>query len=224
MKFCIEVRLCSNKFGLNFVTDSSTTPFPPVCSSSPFSLFAFVGHERLTSYKTEWRGRAKLKSGMPPFIILPCETLNVEEVDEILRYFCHIGVVDKLYDRDSISRAETRELFHCLQRVHACFSGPDLDFDKACMQFDHQLQDHDFLVGDLLSLADIVLWSYLAGAGKKWDSKKYKYLVRFYNLMSELYSLDKVREAYLAAYPVQEDSKMDATEVDLPDAETGKPG
>ncbi|CAH1449277.1 unnamed protein product [Lactuca virosa] len=166
----------------------------------PLSLFvtAKVGGISITV-------RDKLRSGNPPFIILPCERLKVEGRDEILRYFCCKGSVRNLYDRDD--KYETEELFQWLQDAHARFSSSY--YEGACTHFDRRLMQRTFLVGDCLSLADIVLWSYLAEIGKKWErlmeSKKYQNLAEWYNMLSRQYDLDEERATYLATYSLKED-------------------
>ncbi|KAJ0232371.1 Glutamate--tRNA ligase [Hirschfeldia incana] len=116
------------------------------------------------------------------------------------------------------------------------------EFENACTRVDNYLQSGTFLVGHSLSIADVAVWSALAGSGPRWESlrksKKYQNLVRWFNSISLEYAepLSKV-----LSYTVKKDSgKPVATssrskdqqasdvndkgkpEVDLPGAVVGK--
>ncbi|EOA19732.1 hypothetical protein CARUB_v10003812mg [Capsella rubella] len=118
------------------------------------------------------------------------------------------------------------------------------EFENACGRVDKYLESHTFLVGDSLTIADVAIWSALAGTGQRWESlrksKKYQSLVRWFNSILDEYSelLNKVLATYVkkgSGKPVaapkakdsQQASKADANdkskpEVDLPEAEIGK--
>ncbi|VVB15198.1 unnamed protein product [Arabis nemorensis] len=119
------------------------------------------------------------------------------------------------------------------------------EFENACNRVDKFLESRTFLVGHSLSIADVAIWSALAGTGQRWDSlrksKKYPSLVRWYNSILNEYSesLSEVLATYAAkkgsGKPVaapkckdqQQALKADSQdkgkpEVDLPGAEIGK--
>ncbi|KAI4301636.1 hypothetical protein L6164_034896 [Bauhinia variegata] len=58
-------------------------------------------------------------------------------------------------------------------------------FESACKYMDEYLEKSTFLVGHSLSIADVAIWSGLAGTGQRWESlrksKKYPNLVRWFN-------------------------------------------
>ncbi|KAG5414059.1 hypothetical protein IGI04_001626 [Brassica rapa subsp. trilocularis] len=118
------------------------------------------------------------------------------------------------------------------------FSSSGSEFKNACTSVDNYLQSGTFLVGHSLSIADVAVWSALAGSGPRWErkSKKYQNLVRWFNSISLEYAepLNKVA-AYTAAKkgsgkPAsvaprskdQQASDKGKPEVDLPGAEVGK--
>ncbi|CAL9218040.1 unnamed protein product [Arabidopsis halleri] len=118
------------------------------------------------------------------------------------------------------------------------------EFENACGRVDKYLEGSTFLVGNSLTIADVAIWSALAGTGQRWESlrksKKYQSLVRWFNSILDEYSelLNKVLATYVkkgsgkpVAPPKSKDSqqatKADAhdkgkPEVDLPEAEIGK--
>ncbi|KAL1212741.1 Glutamate--tRNA ligase, cytoplasmic [Cardamine amara subsp. amara] len=115
------------------------------------------------------------------------------------------------------------------------------EFENACGRVDKYLESRTFLVAHSLSIADVAIWSALAGSGQRWESlrksKKYQSLVRWYNSILDEYSelLNKVLATYAAkkgsgkpvAVPKSKDQQADSQdkgkpEVDLPEAEMGK--
>uniref|UniRef100_A0A1J3FK10 glutamate--tRNA ligase n=1 Tax=Noccaea caerulescens TaxID=107243 RepID=A0A1J3FK10_NOCCA len=120
------------------------------------------------------------------------------------------------------------------------------EFENACNRVDKHLETRTFLVGHSLSIADVAIWSALAGSGQRWESlrrsRKYQSLVRWFNSILEEYSepLNKVAATYTAkkgsgkpaaatkSKDQQQALKPDAQdkggkpEVDLPGAEIGK--
>uniref|UniRef100_A0A7C8YL89 Glutamate--tRNA ligase n=1 Tax=Opuntia streptacantha TaxID=393608 RepID=A0A7C8YL89_OPUST len=67
------------------------------------------------------------------------------------------------------------------------------EFEMECSYMESYLSTNTFLVGHSLSIADVALWSALAGAPQKWEtsmkSGKFENLVRWYNCMSSEYGL-----------------------------------
>ncbi|XP_010421514.1 PREDICTED: glutamate--tRNA ligase, cytoplasmic [Camelina sativa] len=119
------------------------------------------------------------------------------------------------------------------------------EFENACGRVDKYLETRTFLVGHSLSIADVAIWSALAGTGQRWESlrksKKYQSLVRWFNSILDEYGelLNKVLATYVkkgsgkpVAAPKSKDSQQATTkadaqdkgkpEVDLPEAEIGK--
>ncbi|GLT81660.1 hypothetical protein SLE2022_000970 [Rubroshorea leprosula] len=114
---------------------------------------------------------------------------------------------------------------------------------------DKYMEKRTFFVGYSLSIADIAIWSGLAGTGQRWESlrksNKYLNLVRWFNSVSAEYSdaLNEVTATYVgkrglgkpvASKPKEQQSvngdisekgkagSKPSHEVDLPDAEIGK--
>ncbi|GLT67632.1 hypothetical protein SLA2020_399250 [Shorea laevis] len=111
-------------------------------------------------------------------------------------------------------------------------------FENACKHLDDFLQSRTFLVGYSLSIADVAIWSGLAGTGQRWESlrktKKYQNLVRWFNSILAEYTdaLNEVTAIYVGkrglGKPTAAKSKeqqgannqsKSSFEVDLPDAE-----
>ncbi|GMN23176.1 hypothetical protein TIFTF001_000021 [Ficus carica] len=76
-------------------------------------------------------------------------------------------------------------------------------FENGCKYVDEYLSGNTFLVGHNLSIADIAIWSGLAGTGQRWESlrksKKYQNLVRWFNSILAEYSdaLSEVLSTYV---------------------------
>ncbi|CAN7045645.1 hypothetical protein IGI04_008379 [Brassica rapa subsp. trilocularis] len=116
------------------------------------------------------------------------------------------------------------------------------EFENACTRVDNYLQSGTFLVGHSLSIADVAVWSALAGSGPRWESlrksKKYQNLVRWFNSISleyaeplnklASYTAKKPSGKTVSAAPRTKDQQADNAndkgkpEVDLPGAELGK--
>ncbi|KAF9669787.1 hypothetical protein SADUNF_Sadunf13G0000700 [Salix dunnii] len=66
------------------------------------------------------------------------------------------------------------------------------EFENACNFIDNYLESRPFLVEHSLSIADIAVWSSLAGNGLRWEgwrkSKKFPNLVRWFNSTFDEYS------------------------------------
>lgn len=127
---------------------------------------------------------------------------------------------------------------------YASSFGVGAEFEGACAYANSFLTLRTFLVGNDLSIADITVVAYLAGAGPRWESfrksMKYPNLVRWYNCILAQYPAladvlprrgtgKPVAEASKAvgdsesSAAVEEKEKTDGSfEVDLPGAEMGK--
>ncbi|KFK26423.1 hypothetical protein AALP_AA8G246500 [Arabis alpina] len=160
----------------------------------------------------------------------------------LLRYVGRsANTLPDFYDRNAF---ESSQIDEWVDYAPVFSSGSE--FENACNRVDKYLDTRTFLVGHSLSIADVAIWSALAGIGQRWDSlrksnKKYQSLVRWYNSILDEYSesLSEVLATYAAkkgpGKPVaatmskdqQQAVKADAQdkgkpEVDLPGAEVGK--
>ncbi|KAL8143763.1 hypothetical protein V2J09_016795 [Rumex salicifolius] len=188
---------------------------------------------------------SSLPSASIPILVFPNGT-KLHGTFVLLR---HIGRVAglNLYERKDAS--ETGQIDMWLDYCHIFSSGSE--FENGCSYVDIYLMSNTFLVGHELSIADLAVWSSLAGIGQRWESlrksKKYQNLVRWYNSISSEYdsTLTKVMEVY-AGKKGKPASKKDqdlqiqsksgnnqsnergktvgkpSNEVDLPEAEVGK--
>lgn len=120
-----------------------------------------------------------LASGSPPTILFS-NGMKLQGMYVILRHLGRIATVPNLYLRDSF---ESSQIDEWLDYVPVFASGSE--FEGACAYVDGYLLQRTFLVGSSLSIADIAIWSALAGTGKRWqslqNSKKYQNLVRWFN-------------------------------------------
>ncbi|WCJ26817.1 Glutamate--tRNA ligase cytoplasmic [Euphorbia peplus] len=162
----------------------------------------------------------------------------------ILRYIARVASkVPNLYGKDAFDSSQIDEW---LEYSHILSAGSK--FESACSYVNSYLEKSTFLVGYSLSIADLAIWSGLAGTGLRWESlrksKKYPNLARWFNSISSEHSdaLNEVTSAYVgkrgAGKPViakpkeQQVANGDVSEkgkavsrtaeVNLPDAEIGK--
>uniref|UniRef100_A0A2P2JPT2 glutamate--tRNA ligase n=2 Tax=Rhizophora mucronata TaxID=61149 RepID=A0A2P2JPT2_RHIMU len=162
----------------------------------------------------------------------------------ILRYIGRISKIPNFYDRDAY---ESSQIDEWLEYSPVLSSGSE--FENACHYMNNYLEKRTFLVGHSLSIADMAIWSGLAGTGQRWESlrksKKYTNLVRWFNSISAEYSdsLSEVTSTYVGKRGLGKSVLAKAkeqqpvnghisekgiagggssSEVDLPDAELGK--
>ncbi|KAG6751438.1 hypothetical protein POTOM_043626 [Populus tomentosa] len=168
--------------------------------------------------------------------------LKVQGTYVLLRY---IGRVAILYGQDPFQSSQIDQWLD-----YAPVLSVGSEFENACNFIDNYLQSRTFLVEHSLSIADIAIWSGLAGNGLRWESwrksKKFPNLVRWFNSIFDEYSdaLNEVISTYVgkkgsgkpaAAKPkgqqvVSRDNpekgkasgRLSSSEIDLPDAEIGK--
>ncbi|MFQ6647423.1 hypothetical protein Gotur_021861 [Gossypium turneri] len=162
----------------------------------------------------------------------------------ILRYIGRVAAIRNFYGDDA---------FHAAQIDEWLESAPTLllgsEFENACSYMDIYMEKRTFFVSHSFSIADIAIWSGLAGAGQRWESlrksSKYPNLVRWYNSVSAEYSdaLNELTALYVgkkglgkqvAARPKEQKSadgnssdkvnlgSRPSSEIDLPYAELGK--
>ncbi|KAK1430084.1 hypothetical protein QVD17_12587 [Tagetes erecta] len=178
-----------------------------------------------------------LTATSPPVLVLT-NGMKLHGTNILIRYFGRTATtIPSLYQRDAF---ETGQIDEWLEYSSVFSSGSE--YEGACKYVDGYLLHRTFLVGQSLSIADIVVWSYLAGAGKRWESlmksKKYQNLSRWYGMISTEHAA--VLDELTAPYSKKKDSAPVKTketeqglssnkqtvssrpEVDLPDAEMGK--
>uniref|UniRef100_A0A0D3EM85 glutamate--tRNA ligase n=1 Tax=Oryza barthii TaxID=65489 RepID=A0A0D3EM85_9ORYZ len=176
----------------------------------------------------------KLASGSAPTLHLGSGDF-IHGVNTILRYIARVASVTSFYGQDAIQAAYVDQW---LDYAPVILSGSE--FEAACSFLNGYLASRTFLVSYGLSIADIVVWSNLAGTGQRWESlrrsKKYQNLVRWFNSIAD-YSdtLDEVVSAYVGKRGIGKspapslkeklpDSKQNIStpEVDLPGAKVGE--
>ncbi|XP_076950394.1 glutamate--tRNA ligase, cytoplasmic-like [Bidens hawaiensis] len=177
-----------------------------------------------------------LTAASPPNLLLTNGT-KLHGTNVVIRYLGRISTtIPNLYQRDAL---ETTQIDEWLEYASVFASGSE--YEGACKYVDGYLLHRTFLVGQSLSVADIVVWSYLAGAGKRWESlmksKKYQNLARWYTTISTEHA--SVLNQLTAPFTKKKDSGLvkpketenansnkqivsNRPEVDLPEAEMGK--
>ncbi|KDP23319.1 hypothetical protein JCGZ_23152 [Jatropha curcas] len=161
----------------------------------------------------------------------------------LLRYIGRVAKLPNFYGQNAYFSGQIDEW---LDYSPILSSGSE--FENACGHIDNYLAKRTFLVGHSLSIADIAIWSGLAGTGQRWESlrksKKYPNLVRWFNSISVEYSdalnevtstyvgkrglgkpaTAKLKEQQVVNGDISEKGKAGSrtSEVDLPDAEIGK--
>lgn len=138
-----------------------------------------------------------LTSASPPVLVLP-NGLKLHGTNVLLRYLGRTTTtIPSLYQGDAF---EIGQIDEWLDYAPIFSSGSE--YEGACKYVDGYLLQRTFLVGHSLSIADVAVWSYLAGAGKRWESlmksKKYQNLVRWYNMISSEHAavLDEITATY----------------------------
>ncbi|XVE52382.1 hypothetical protein DITRI_Ditri02bG0118000 [Diplodiscus trichospermus] len=158
----------------------------------------------------------------------------------ILRYIGRLAAIPNFYGDDAFHAAQIDEWLEYSPTI-SCGS----EFENACSYMDAYLEKRTFFVSHCFSIADIAIWSGLAGTGLRWESirksNKYPNLVHWYNSVSAEYSdaLKEVTALYVGkkgsgkqmATKVKEQKSVNGnssdkakvgSEIDLPDAEIGK--
>ncbi|KAG2694083.1 hypothetical protein I3760_08G124700 [Carya illinoinensis] len=151
----------------------------------------------------------------------------------LLRYIGRVAALPNFYGQNAY---ESGQIDQWLEYAPVFSLGSA--FENACKYVDEFLQSHTVLVGNYLSIADIAIWSGLAGTGQRWESlrksKKYQNLVRWFNSIFLEYSdaLNEVTAIYVGKKKLvaakskeqqgENNQSKSSFEVDLPDAELGK--
>ncbi|XP_055816487.1 glutamate--tRNA ligase, cytoplasmic [Solanum dulcamara] len=137
-----------------------------------------------------------LTPGSPPIIHLD-NGLKLQGTYVLLRYISRVANIPDLYQRDAFESSQIDEWLG-----YAPIFASGSQFEEACGYVDGYLLQHSFLVGHSLSIADIAVWSGLAGTGKRWESlrssKKYQNLARWFNsILAEYDVLNEVTATYV---------------------------
>ncbi|MCD9641874.1 hypothetical protein HAX54_028355 [Datura stramonium] len=137
-----------------------------------------------------------LASGSPPVIHFD-NGLKLQGTCVLLRYISRVANIPDLYQRNAF---ESSQIDEWLDYAPIFASGSQ--FEEACGYVDGYLLQHTFLVGHSLSIADVAVWSGLAGTGKRWESlrssKKYQNLARWFNsILAEYDVLNEVTATYV---------------------------
>ncbi|POO04137.1 Glutamyl-tRNA synthetase, archaeal/eukaryotic cytosolic [Trema orientale] len=123
--------------------------------------------------------------------------LKLQGTYVLLRYIGRIASIPHFYGQNAY---ESGQIDEWLEYAPVLSSGSA--FETACKYVDSYLEGRTFLVGNFLSIADIAIWSGLAGTGLRWESlrksKKFQNLVRWFNSVLAEYS-DALTEV-LATY------------------------
>ncbi|CAN4110843.1 unnamed protein product [Withania somnifera] len=132
----------------------------------------------------------------PPIIHL-ASGLKLQGTCVLLRYISRVANIPDLYQRGAL---ESSQIDEWLDYAPIFASGSQ--FEEACGYVDGYLLQRTFLVGHSLSIADIAVWSGLAGTGKRWESlrssKKYQNLARWFNsILAEYDVLNEVTATYV---------------------------
>ncbi|KAI3754936.1 hypothetical protein L1987_54728 [Smallanthus sonchifolius] len=210
--------------GLKLLIASDETPPLSVLAVASLAAVSLTVHPTLTPTS-------------PPTLVLT-NGAKLRGTNVLVRYLGRVSTtLLSLYQRDAF---ETAQIDEWLEYASVFSSGSE--YEGACKYVDGFLLHRTFLVGQSLSVADVVVWSYLAGAGKRWESlmksKKYQNFARWYNMISNEHAA--FLNELTAAYSKKKDSAPVKTketeqgltsnkqtvssrpEVDLPDAEMGK--
>ncbi|GAB2224372.1 hypothetical protein Drorol1_Dr00005127 [Drosera rotundifolia] len=137
---------------------------------------------------------SSLPSGSAPSFIFS-DGYKLTWTSVLLRYIGRVANSGNFYGKDSFESGKIDEWVDYTQ----IFSSGS-DFETACAYVDSYLLKRTFLVAHDVSIADIALWSALAGTGQRWESlrksKKYTNLVCWYNSITAEYQLDALWAAY----------------------------
>eukprot|EP00262_Sarcandra_glabra_P015549 TRINITY_DN4809_c0_g1_i1.p1 TRINITY_DN4809_c0_g1~~TRINITY_DN4809_c0_g1_i1.p1 ORF type:complete len:740 (+),score=121.83 TRINITY_DN4809_c0_g1_i1:93-2312(+) len=114
--------------------------------------------------------------------------MELHGTNVLLRYLGRVATLPNFYGLDALESAQIDEWLE-----YAPIFSSGSEFETACGHVEGYLLLRTFLVGYSLSIADIAIWSGLAGSGPRWDSlrksKKYQSLVRWFNSIATEYSM-----------------------------------
>ncbi|XP_015874811.3 glutamate--tRNA ligase, cytoplasmic [Ziziphus jujuba] len=132
----------------------------------------------------------------PVFIFSNGEQLH--GINALLRYVGRVASIPNFYGQNAY---ESSQIDEWLEYAPSLSSGSA--FESVCKYVDEYLAGRTFLVAHYLSIADIAIWSGLAGTGQRWESlrksKKYQNLIRWFNSILAEYNdaLTEVTATYV---------------------------
>ncbi|MCL7028763.1 hypothetical protein MKW94_018983 [Papaver nudicaule] len=140
-----------------------------------------------------------LPSGSNPCFIFSSSGLKLQGTNVLLRYLGRVSLLPNFYGQNALESVKIDEWLD-----HSCTLSIGSEFENGCKHVDSYLSLRTFLVGHKLSVADIAIWSGLAGSGQRWESirklaKKYLNLIRWFDTVAEEYKvlLDGVLPSYV---------------------------
>ncbi|KAJ3669575.1 hypothetical protein LUZ60_011525 [Juncus effusus] len=120
-----------------------------------------------------------LPSGSPPQLTLASGEC-LKRINTLLQYIAKNSSLPNFYASDPL---QSKQFDEWLDYASTFSSGSE--FESACANVDSYLSNRTFLVGFNFSIADVAIWTALAGTGQRWESirksKKYPNLVRWFN-------------------------------------------
>ncbi|CAL0320907.1 unnamed protein product [Lupinus luteus] len=131
----------------------------------------------------------------------------------LLRYIGRFASIPDFYGQNAI---EASQIDEWLDYAPVLSSGPA--FENGCKYINEYLEKRTFIVGHSLSIADLAIWSGLAGTGKRWESlrksKKYPNLVRWFNSLVAEYgtALNEIITTYIGKKGLGEPSGTKSNE------------
>ncbi|KAG6554266.1 hypothetical protein Mapa_004182 [Marchantia paleacea] len=212
---------------------AATLSYPPDLVTLPILAAAAVGKFQISAQPT-------LPPSSLPVLALPSGE-ELRGANTALRYIGRVSKLTGFYGVDSLTTAQVDEWID-----YSPIFSVGAEFEKACAYTNSFLELRTFLVGYDISIADVVIWAALAGAGRRWDSMrsgtKYPHLARWYNSIAYEYpslknltgapkkfgapasgakaaSSKKDKSASSSEVSVSSEGSFD---VELPDAEMGK--
>ncbi|KAJ7973188.1 Glutamate--tRNA ligase [Quillaja saponaria] len=149
-----------------------------------------------------FRNSPPIEASLPPDsapTFLFSDGLQLHGAYVLLRYIGRVSSLSNFYGKNAIESSQIDEWLDYAPELSLGSA-----FESACRYVDEYLEKRTFLVGHSLSIADIAIWSGLAGTGKRWESlrksKKYQNLVRWFNSILAEYSdaLNEVTATYVS--------------------------
>ncbi|OVA19225.1 Glutamyl/glutaminyl-tRNA synthetase [Macleaya cordata] len=168
---------------------------------------------------------SSLPSGSTPHFHFSSSGLKLHGINVLLRYLGRLASLPNFYGQNALESAQIDEWLE-----HSPVFSLGSEFENACKYVDSYLSLRTFLVGHTFSLADIVIWSGLAGSGQRWESlrksKKYQNLVRWFNSIAEEYKmlLDEVISTYVGKRGLGKPVVVKAKEKEEQSAESNEKG
>ncbi|RZC48856.1 hypothetical protein C5167_017274 [Papaver somniferum] len=159
---------------------------------------------------------SSLPPGSNPCFIFSSSGLKLQGTNVLLRYLGRVSSLPNFYGQNAFESGLIDEWLE-----YSCVLSVGSEFENACKHVDSHLSLRSFLVDHHLSVADIAIWSGLAGSGQRWESlrksaKKYMNLIRWFNSIAEEFKelLDEVLSAYVGKRGVEKPAVIKAKETE----------